>query len=404
MPVFVKLMLNMKYFWLFAFAVALWLPTSLQAAGADLSIVPSSIRFSKEVLIVGDEVRIYATVKNVSPEDVTAQVFFYQGAYLIGKSQPISVVAGGGRDDVFVDFTLPEGSFNIQAEIRGATPTDTNQSNDVAITPLYKALKDTDGDSVLDENDNCPEAANQNQEDIDGDENGDACDDDKDGDGVANGQDEYPTDSTKSDKPVVEKKPVVPTPPAATQQHTTEPTTATAQPQATETTKPSVLGVREDEESPESSQLIPDVKTDDGRTESEAVALNLNDFGRGGTMQSPDARFTYTQVDWRTYTFEATPPLGGSGYIYAWDFGDGATSAQQSITHAFPRSGVYTVQLAIIDEDGKVSSDAQMLDVSFFHLQNPLLQITIAVLLLIIAGLIVLIFKLRHGKVDELEV
>lgn len=403
MRAFVKLMPNMKFLFLLAFALALWLPTSVQAAGADLSIVPSSIRFSKEVLIVGDQVRIYATVKNVSPEDVTAQVFFYQGAYLIGKSQTVSVVAEGGRDDVFVDFTLPDGSFNIQAEIRGASPADTDPSNDVAVTPLYKALKDSDGDSVLDENDNCPEMANTNQDNIDGDSQGDVCDDDKDGDGVMNDQDEYPTDPTKSKKPVIEKKPVVPTPPAQQTATETSAQTTASQPK-TETTKPSVLGVREEIKKPEETTDPVAVAANENPIEPQEVALNLNDFGRGGTMQSPDARFTFTQVDWRTYTFEATPPLGSSGYTYAWDFGDGATSAQQSITHAFPSSGVYTVQLAIIDEDGKVSSDAQVLDVSFFHLQNPLLQVTIAVLLLIIAGLIVLIFKLRHGKVDESEV
>ena len=45
---------------------------------------------------------------------------------------------------------------------------------------------DMDGDGILDEIDNCPAAINPEQLDLDGDELGDTCDDDADGDGVLN--------------------------------------------------------------------------------------------------------------------------------------------------------------------------------------------------------------------------
>jgi len=47
--------------------------------------------------------------------------------------------------------------------------------------------KDTDGDSIIDINDNCPTKSNFDQVDTDGDGKGDECDDDIDGDGLTNG-------------------------------------------------------------------------------------------------------------------------------------------------------------------------------------------------------------------------
>ncbi len=53
---------------------------------------------------------------------------------------------------------------------------------------------DTDGDGICDDDDNCPNNANPDQADLDGDDIGDVCDEDRDGDGTDNGTDPCPDD------------------------------------------------------------------------------------------------------------------------------------------------------------------------------------------------------------------
>lgn len=52
---------------------------------------------------------------------------------------------------------------------------------------------DSDGDGILDIDDNCPNNSNVNQADLDQDEIGNVCDDDRDSDGITNTSDDCPT-------------------------------------------------------------------------------------------------------------------------------------------------------------------------------------------------------------------
>lgn len=57
---------------------------------------------------------------------------------------------------------------------------------------------DTDGDGILDANDNCVNEPNSDQLDTDGDAVGNVCDSDDDNDGVSDNEDAFPLDSTES--------------------------------------------------------------------------------------------------------------------------------------------------------------------------------------------------------------
>ena len=68
------------------------------------------------------------------------------------------------------------------------------------VRDIYRLAKrlDSDGDGVVDDDDNCPNVANEDQTDTDGDGEGDTCDSDDDDDGVDDENDAYPLDATRS--------------------------------------------------------------------------------------------------------------------------------------------------------------------------------------------------------------
>jgi len=147
----------------FALAAFFLIPfmTHAQESTIDLGIRQEDIVMipSPSQLVAGQKARIYATVHNFGDKDAKGIVSFYQGPYLIGESQPISVRARGFADEVFIDFVVPSGSFNILAKLQSvhlsvppgqSTPQigslDQNPSNDEAVTPLITPLPDVDAD------------------------------------------------------------------------------------------------------------------------------------------------------------------------------------------------------------------------------------------------------------------
>ncbi|MFZ5477806.1 MAG: MopE-related protein [Myxococcota bacterium] len=109
-------------------------------------------------------------------------------------SHEFEIVADGSSIEVWLDGNR-DGSFASTEQIMTATDSaltegeigfycfDNGSGTGCAFDDVYVYVPDTDGDTVADVDDNCPDDSNVSQADADGDGAGDACDDDADGDG-----------------------------------------------------------------------------------------------------------------------------------------------------------------------------------------------------------------------------
>ncbi|MCR4279975.1 MAG: thrombospondin type 3 repeat-containing protein [Candidatus Komeilibacteria bacterium] len=168
----------------------IFLPLTAKALEFDLAIGQGDISFSKQTLLAGDNIRIYARVHNVGSQDVRGYVTFYQGQGVIGDSQIVSV-RPGSYADTWVDFIVPKNNFNILARLQGTQPADQNSGNNEALTKVYEPDIDTDGDGIGNTID--PDDDNDGLTDLQEKELGtNPLKSDTDGDGHNDAQDKFP--------------------------------------------------------------------------------------------------------------------------------------------------------------------------------------------------------------------
>lgn len=390
----------MRYFFLILALLALPLPLTVHAQefDTDLGVYSSGIFFS-DTLVAGERMRLYATIINEGDIDVAGYVEFYQGSIPLGTSQVVSVRAGGVADEVYVDFVVPAGSFNIRAEIKGTDPQDQNPVNDVAITTLFVPILDDDRDDVPNEDDNCVNTANEDQNDNDTDGDGDACDDDDDNDGVTDDVEEElgsnPHNGDSDGDGVGDANDAFPNDPT----RTTVPPPA---PAPTPNPVPDVLGELFENIADQANGANGNSTGDgsgsgtngsgnvgpNGEVLGESFE-NTDDFDPSSLSLSPSSIFSFERIDWNKFAFRAITPQV-EGYRYEWDFGDGVSSNRREIEHEYQGSGAFDVKLKIVDPDGDSSADVARVRVPFFTMANPLVLGIIGLLsLLLLLGLLV---------------
>jgi len=165
-------------------------------AKTDLSIDVTNITFSKEEPLEGETVRVFARIFNLGDTDVYGYVVFLNNGAEMMDPQPISVKVNT-YDDVFIDWVVEPGTFDVEAKIISTNISDENPENDIASKEDYFVDLDTDGDKVGnsrdtdDDNDGLLDAEEQSL-------GTDPLSADTDGDGVMDNNDVFPLDSTES--------------------------------------------------------------------------------------------------------------------------------------------------------------------------------------------------------------
>ncbi|MEK7540907.1 MAG: LPXTG cell wall anchor domain-containing protein [Patescibacteria group bacterium] len=165
-------------------------------AKTDLLISEADITFSKEEILDGDLVRIYARIFNTGDADVSGQAVFSDNNKEMTSPQLISVRADT-YDDVFIDWKAAQGNHDIKVSVIGLNPSDDNIENNSAIKKSVFVDLDSDSDGVGNEKDADDDNDGLNDEE-EAKTGTDPKKSDTDGDGVSDKIDAFPKDKTES--------------------------------------------------------------------------------------------------------------------------------------------------------------------------------------------------------------
>lgn len=175
----------------------------------DLAIEGSGVYLSDTGVIGGQTVRIYATVKNLSDNDLLGTVQFknLSSNAVIASEQSVAVLAGS-TDTVFVDWETTSGDHLISVTVTPQNTEGDDASNNTFVFNVFvdydfdgdlignKKDSDDDNDGVLDWEDAFPYSSAE-WSDPDEDRIGNNADPDDDNDGIQDPEDAFPEDSAE---------------------------------------------------------------------------------------------------------------------------------------------------------------------------------------------------------------
>lgn len=341
----------------------LWaVPVFAQDYNKDLSLEAGSVRTESNV-IVGKTVRIYASVKNNSNQDLFGTVKFYDESHgtFIGEDQPVSIIANE-TDDVFVDWDAKSvGEFPISARIIPWDEGGDNPDNNKVTTAIYVDL-DSDGDGIPnrqdpdDDNDGVNDTSDafplDSAESVDTDEDGigNNVDTDDDGDGMADVQDLFPSDSK-------------------------------------ETTDSDGDGVGDN------ADAFPSDKAESVDLDQDGLGDNADpdDSNKGPVAHIETENNVVPTGDVVTFNALKAYDLDGEIVDYEWDFGQGVESTSVVAEKVFEKPGTYDVTLKITDNKGEYR--VAKLTVTVIHRWQTFVLIGLGLLLFLL-----LIYQVANSK------
>ncbi len=345
------------------------IPVFAQQYNQDLSLEEDSVQTVSDIL-VGETIRIYATVSNNSNADLSGVVKFYDenSQSFVGVDQPVSVVANK-TDDVFVDWNAEAvGNHSISVRVLPWDEEGDNPNNNKVTKTIFvdvdsdsdgvgdRSDPDDDNDGVIDVNDAFPLDSDESQ-DADEDGIGNNADTDDDNDGISDIVDLFPLDKNESVD-------------------------------------------RDGDGVGDNTDVFPDDPTESIDSDGDGVGDNSDPDNQNHGPVPKITTEKNTVSKGSIVTFNALKSYDPDGEIvnFDWDFGDGTTETGVVIDHSFEKTGIYEVSLLAVDNKGEQRKQTIEIRVIIKWQTIALLVVTL-LLILLIAGRQIIFSNGKPGKV-----